>query len=107
VSRRSSVRSEIFVATRATPFPSPVGAAYSAVAAVCDRLSFITFLSSVIDRRYNVSRLRIPTGFQSISPGLASASAGKERLLWETVPTNSSTLKAPRFTPMTAGGNAI
>jgi hypothetical protein len=27
---RSSVRSEIFVATRATPFPSPVGAAYSA-----------------------------------------------------------------------------
>jgi carbamoylphosphate synthase large subunit len=27
---RSSVRSEIFVATRASPFPSPVGAAYSA-----------------------------------------------------------------------------
>ena len=27
---RNSVRSEIFVATRATQFPSPVGAAYSA-----------------------------------------------------------------------------
>jgi len=30
---RSSVRSEIFVATRATPFPSPVGAAYSGACA--------------------------------------------------------------------------
>ena len=34
---RNSVRSEIFVATHATKIPSPVGAAYSAVAAVCDR----------------------------------------------------------------------
>ena len=34
---RRSVRDEIFVETHATKFPSPVGAAYSAVAAVCDR----------------------------------------------------------------------
>ena len=71
----SSVRSEIFVATRATPFPSPVppsfdfgaagGAAYSSVAAVCDHASFITFLSSVIDRRYKngMTRRRFQISF--------------------------------------------
>ena len=54
---RRSVRSEIFVATHATPIPKPVppsfhfgaagGAAYSAVAALCQRR-----FSSVLDRRY-------------------------------------------------------
>jgi hypothetical protein len=59
-----------------------------AVAAVCDRPSFITFLSSVTDRRYR----RIPTGFKSINSGLADSAGLATGTTQETVPTHLSAL---------------